>query len=409
MNFEENEDIKDLKSLLKKHVEQLQKEEVTEQYSVKLHPQLEDELEESDDNTHQSDPYYNIKSMKVLWKGKPSSMHVFIDTTNILKLEEANNNIKCQRIMFASTSHEFRTPLNAIINSCKLVRSSFGNITDMAEECGISFSDRVDFIRDCNKIHKFLSIGVNSSELLLALVEDVLSLSKIEANIFTIQKSRFNIRGMIEEVTELFRFQCEAKKLELSVDIEEDLENYSMTSDKLRVKQTLINLIGNAYKFTFKGHIKILVRRCLLRGQRGIEFTVEDTGVGISEQDKTKLFKLFGMLDKTKAINPNGCGIGLTISKKYIECLQGELHVESVVDEGTTMKFVLPDEVAKLDSSIDEYIESNNLIPYFKHHNKLTVGIKTQRPMFARFSKSNERFGNLKTKAIKVKTPAFRK
>jgi ABC-type multidrug transport system fused ATPase/permease subunit len=407
VQFENNEDINDLKNLLKTHVERLEREEVTEQQSVQLHSLLENDFSDSDEDKSQNDPHYNIKSMKVLWKGKPSYMHVFIDTTNILKLEEANNNIKCQRIMFASTSHEFRTPLNAIINSWKLARSSFTLIKDMIEEDGISFRDSVDFIRYWNKINKFLLIGINSSELLLALVEDVLSLSKIEANIFTIQKSYFDIWEMIDEVTELFRFQCEAKKLELAVEVEKELENYSICSDKLRVKQTLINLVGNAYKFTFKGHIKIQVKRCLLKGQRAIEFIVEDTGVGISEQDKNKLFKLFGMLDKTRAINPNGWGIGLTISKKYIECLQGELHVESVVEEGTIMKFVLPDEALKFESSIDEYIERNNSIPYFKHHNKWTIGRRTHRNRIPKFSKSEERYSLFQTKRMKASTNIF--
>jgi signal transduction histidine kinase len=113
------------------------------------------------------------------------------------------------------------------------------------------------------RIDKFMMIGINSSELLLSLVEDVLNLSKFESNNFTIQKSDFSIKEMPNEVTDIFKFQCEAKRLNFIVDIRDGLQNHLMFSDKQRIKQTLINLLSNSYKFTFEGYIKILVKKWL--------------------------------------------------------------------------------------------------------------------------------------------------
>lgn len=127
-------------------------------------------------------------------------MHVFIDTTDIIKLQEANNNIKLQRIMFASSSHEFRTPLNAIINSYDFIAENYREVESYLPE-----SQELDAHR--LEITKFLKIGKNSSTLLLALVEDILDLSKIEAGTFKVNLAPFNIVDLLKEVHMLFSNQ----------------------------------------------------------------------------------------------------------------------------------------------------------------------------------------------------------
>lgn len=127
-------------------------------------------------------------------------MHVFIDTTDIIKLQEANNNIKLQRIMFASSSHEFRTPLNAIINSYDFIAENYREV-----EIHLPESQELDAHR--LEITKFLKIGKNSSTLLLALVEDILDLSKIEAGTFKVNLAPFNIVDLLKEVHMLFSNQ----------------------------------------------------------------------------------------------------------------------------------------------------------------------------------------------------------
>jgi signal transduction histidine kinase len=189
--------------------------------------------------------------------------------------------------------------------------------------------------------NKFLTIGITSSELLLSLIEDILSLSKFESNMFTINKSLFDISELVEEVANLFRPQWEAKNLKFDVEIDKNLQNKVIFSDRWRIKQTLINLLWNAYKFTFKGRILTSVN-LQYEPKKTLQFKVEDTGVGMSQEDQGKLFKLFGMLDTTKSINPNGCGIGLTVSKKYIERLGGSIQVKSEIEIGTRLFFEIP-------------------------------------------------------------------
>lgn len=104
-----------------------------------------------------------------------------------------------------------------------------------------------------------------------------------------------------------------------------------MCSDRDRIRQVLLNLVSNSLKFTFQGNITISARlvRCL-DGSKEVEFKVKDTGIGIREKDQGKLFKLFGMLEDSQSMNPNGCGIGLTVSKKYVEKLGGQIRIKSI-------------------------------------------------------------------------------
>ena len=163
---------------------------------------------DSDSDTGAVERHFNVKSLEVEWEGNPCYMHVFIDTTDILKLEEAKNNIKCQKIMFASVSHEFRTPLNAMINSYKFIDDNFKKV--MAK---IGATRQVQFLMDeqfkshVDTITRFLKIGSSSAVLLLSLIEDILDLSKMEAGTFKINYRQFSLKELLEEVYELFYFQ----------------------------------------------------------------------------------------------------------------------------------------------------------------------------------------------------------
>mmetsp|Transcript_38952 Transcript_38952/g.38563 ORF Transcript_38952/g.38563 Transcript_38952/m.38563 type:complete len:156 (+) Transcript_38952:74-541(+) len=144
-------------------------------------------LDENFDEENHFRRNFEIKSLKMEWKGKPSIMHVFIDTTDIINLEKAKNRIKMQRVMFASASHEFRTPLNAIMNSFNFIGMSFGHLESFIEN-NISSQELHDAgIKECTDgIKRFLKSGNISSKLLLALVEDILNLSRIDNGTFTL-------------------------------------------------------------------------------------------------------------------------------------------------------------------------------------------------------------------------------
>lgn len=230
-----NDQIKTLSECLKRQVARIKYDDVIEQHSVfirhleeeKTSPKLKNDIKkgeqeerglrkeqseavEDDDTNHinlKKGRYYNIKSLKVQWNCKPSTMHVFIDTTDILKLEEANNSIKHQKIMFSSASHEFRTPLNAILNACDIVKQCFHQIVKVVDKSTISSHQKRAIQKNSEMIQKFLRIGKNSSELLLALVEDVLNLSKMESNIFVLNISEFYVEDLINEVTDMFEYQ----------------------------------------------------------------------------------------------------------------------------------------------------------------------------------------------------------
>lgn len=115
-----------------------------------------------------------------------------------------------------------------------------------------------------------------------------------------------------------------------------------MESDKGRIKQVLMNLLANSLKFTFNGAISLKVRLTCANRESFIEVCVSDTGIGIKKEDLPRLFKLFGMIDQGGQLNPHGCGIGLTICKKYIEKLGGDIWIESIYEQGTKTFFTIP-------------------------------------------------------------------
>ena len=129
-------------------------------------------------------------------------MHVFIDQTDVRRLEKAKNDMRCQKIMFASASHEFRTPLNAILNSIDLLEIKNKQIGDyirkeLVKHIGHHHEAMQVLIEEHKHVNKYLKIGINSSKLLKSLIEDVLNLSKIEAGIFKIHKNRFVVMDLI--------------------------------------------------------------------------------------------------------------------------------------------------------------------------------------------------------------------
>ena len=198
-----------------------------------------------------------------------------------------------------------------------------------------------------HRIDKFIHIGHNSSNLLMSLVEDILNLSKMGAGKFNIHMSEFYMKDLIDQVYDIFEYQCHTKNINLHVDIEESYSQHMIKSDKSRLKQVLLNILSNAYKFTFEGKITITVEKAKIKDEDYVKFIVSDTGIGIRQSDQSKLFKLFGMINSMKdnnglSINPSGCGIGLTVSKKYIEYLNGMIHLKSEPGEGTSVTCYVP-------------------------------------------------------------------
>ena len=238
-------------------------------------------------------------------------------------LSKAQAADKAKSFFIASVSHEIRTPLNSVIGFSELLR-----------EGGVSPEQQAEYLD---------AISTSANALLL-LVNDVLDLSKLEANQMKIVTEFTDFNALCREVMLIFTFRVKENGNQLVSDIPEDLPELDI--DNLRIRQILINLFGNAVKFTKSGTITLHVSFTPDSGSADtgtLRFAVSDTGIGISEENQKKLMEPFVQLSGlrgTNAVN-NGTGLGLSISKRLAACMNGELSCTSKVGEGSTFAVTL--------------------------------------------------------------------
>jgi signal transduction histidine kinase len=183
---------------------------------------------------------------------------------------------------------------------------------------------------------KQLNMVRRSSQHLLALINDVLDISKIEAGQLQVAYERTDLRQIIEKTVQSTRPLAEGKGLELGVEISPEIE--TITGDPRRVEQVLLNLLGNAIKFTEKGSVRIV---CEADGDN-VLVKVMDTGIGIKNEDMETVFKSFRQIDSGLTRKFEGTGLGLSISKRLVELMGGKIWVTSIWGEGSTFGFSLP-------------------------------------------------------------------
>lgn len=217
----------------------------------------------------------------------------------------------------ASMSHELRTPLNSIIGFTGILLQ--GLVGDLNEEQ-----------------HKQLGMVMNSARHLLALINDVLDISKIEAGGLDLAEERFDMRQAIERVAQAISPLVDRKGLELIVEVAPEVGPFM--GDQRRVEQILINLANNAIKFTDEGYVRI--KSEIVGGQLVTQVT--DTGIGIRPEDVRKLFKPFRQIDTGIARMHEGTGLGLAICDRLVTMMNGKIWVESQWGEGSTFTFTLP-------------------------------------------------------------------
>lgn len=219
----------------------------------------------------------------------------------------------------ANVSHEVRTPLNAILGMLELI-----------EPAALS-APQDDYLRQIQR----------SSSSLLAIVNDLLDLSKIEAGRMELESVPFNLAAVVEEIATNHAAAASAKGLELYTDIDPDAPD-EVCGDPLRLRQVIANLVSNAIKFTNQGQVAISVRKVTRRSsQVELEFRVSDTGIGIPADQQRRIFRPFSQAETSTSRQYGGTGLGLSICLQLVQLLGGQLRLESEANKGSSFYFVL--------------------------------------------------------------------
>ncbi len=235
---------------------------------------------------------------------------------------EAANRVKSE--FLANMSHELRTPLNAVIGFAELLMDM-----DLEEEP-----------------YSYVNLLKQSGDGLLLLINNILDFSKIESKRIRLAKIGFDLRVLVEDVASLLAIQAEQKGLEMACLLDNDVPA-QVVGDPQYIRQVLVNLVGNAIKFTHRGEVFIEVKRAAMDIEKGrvepgfLEFSVTDTGIGIPPEKQAEIFERFSQAEASTTRRFGGTGLGLTISKELVEVMGGQLSVESVPDKGSRFWFRL--------------------------------------------------------------------
>ena len=238
-----------------------------------------------------------------------------------LKLEKeillAKDSMSQKEVFLAKISHELRTPMNAIIGLSHIVLQS--DISDMQRENIVKIK--------------------YSGELLLEIINDILDISKMQAGELHVEQVEFNINDVLDHVSSMVSIRAKAKGLELIFAIEKGVPA-RLVGDPLRIGQILINILGNAVKFTKEGEIELQIKPLFKEGERMmLEFRVSDTGIGMTQEQMSNLFQSFKQADNSTSRIYGGTGLGLSISKQLVEMMGGHIRVESQYGKGSIFTF----------------------------------------------------------------------
>jgi PAS domain S-box-containing protein len=299
---------------------------------------------------------YSVKVASIILENKPIYLATFTDITEIEDARIRSEELVQEKSNFlANMSHEIRTPMNAILGFSELLVKS---------QLDTKQRHYVDLIR-------------SSSKTLIEIINDILDFSKLESEQTMIEQVKINPFVEFEETFFLLWGKAKEKNITYSVEIDPSLGE-CIELDSFHIKQILINLIGNAIKFTpQEGIVRIQLEKILSMGHYAIRFSIQDSGIGIASDRLKKIFEPFSQADSSTTRKFGGTGLGLSISSRLVKLMGSELLVESKEGEGSRFYFDIPYEKCELESILKNHL--NDFTVYlFGVNETLQIRVATQ-------------------------------